>query len=41
MATIAPEGQSKIAQANASGKAPVIFIHGLWRHCSSATVGSE
>ena len=30
MATIAPEEQSEIDEANASGKTPVIFIHGLW-----------
>jgi non-heme chloroperoxidase len=30
MATITPEEQSEIDEANASGKTPVIFIHGLW-----------
>ena len=30
MTTIAPEAQSQIGEANASGKTPVVFIHGLW-----------
>jgi pimeloyl-ACP methyl ester carboxylesterase len=30
MSTIAAEEQSQIDEANASGKTPVIFIHGLW-----------
>jgi pimeloyl-ACP methyl ester carboxylesterase len=30
MSTIAPEEQTQIDEANASGKTPVVFIHGLW-----------
>ncbi len=30
MATIAAEEQGQIDEANASGKTPVVFIHGLW-----------
>ena len=30
MATIAAEEQTQVDEANASGKTPVIFIHGLW-----------
>src|ERR1700761_4155428 len=30
MATIADEDQKQIDEANASGKTPVVFIHGLW-----------
>jgi non-heme chloroperoxidase len=30
MSTIAAEEQTQIEEANASGKTPVVFIHGLW-----------
>ena len=30
MATIAAEEQTEIDEANASGKTPIVFIHGLW-----------
>jgi len=30
MAAITPRERQQVDQANASGKTPVVFIHGLW-----------
>jgi non-heme chloroperoxidase len=33
MASISGREQGQIEAANKSGNTPVVFIHGLWRHC--------
>src|SRR6187397_1300099 len=35
MKTITEREAAEVAAANASGKQPVVFIHGLWLHASS------
>ena len=41
MATITEHEAKQIETANAAGRTPVVFIHGLWLHASSWDAWAE